>query len=58
MVEIVLGMVRASREGNCLLHLAMIKAMIPWTFAYDKLTYARYLAVTSLPLWRDVADVA
>jgi hypothetical protein len=41
MVEVVLGLIRASREGNWQLHLAMISEMIPWTFAYDKQNYAR-----------------
>ena len=45
MVEIVLGLIRASREGNWLLHIAMIRGMIPWCFAYDHQHYARYLPV-------------
>ena len=44
MVDVVLGLIRASREGNWLLHLAMIRAMLPWTFAYDKQNYARYMS--------------
>ena len=28
-----------------MLHLAMIKAVIPWMFAYDRLSYAIYLPV-------------
>ena len=43
MVEVMLGLIRASREGDWVLHLASIRAMIPWCFAYDKLNYARYL---------------
>ena len=43
MTEIMLGLIRASREGNWLLHLAAIREMIPWCFAYDKVNYARYL---------------
>ena len=43
MVEIILGLVRATREGDWLLHIASIRAMIPWCFAYDRLNYARYL---------------
>ena len=43
MVEIVLGLIRASREGNWPLHLAMIDEMIPRCFAYDKQNYGRYL---------------
>lgn len=43
MVEILLGLIRASREGDWILHLASIRAMIPWCFAYDRINYARYL---------------
>ena len=43
MVEIMLGLLRASREGDWLLHLASIRKMIPWCFAYDKLNYACFL---------------
>ena len=43
MVEIVLGLVRASREGVFEHHLMCIRAMIPWCFAYNRLNYARYL---------------
>lgn len=43
MVEIVLNLVRASREGNWALHMASIRSIIPWTFAYDNLNYARSL---------------
>lgn len=42
-VEIMLGLLRASREGDWLLHLASIKNMIPWYFAYDKIHYGRFL---------------
>ena len=43
MVEILLGLIRASREGDWMLHMASIRAMIPWCFAYDRMNYARYL---------------
>ena len=54
MTDIMLGLIRASREGNWMLHLACIRVMIPWCFAYDKLNYARYLSyyyatMTQLP---------
>ena len=45
MVEIILGLVRASREGNWILHLAMTRAVISWLLAYDRLNYAKYLPV-------------
>jgi len=44
MVEIMLRLLRASREGNWMLHIASIRKMIPWCFAYDKLNYARFLS--------------
>ena len=52
--DVLLGLIRASREGNWLLHLHAIRQMIPWCFAYDKINYARYLPVyyaemTNLP---------
>lgn len=55
MVEnVVLGLLRSSRERNWGLHLHAIKSMIPWCFAYDKVNYARYLSayfaeMTNLP---------
>ena len=45
MVEIILGLLRSSREGDFLLHLASTRAMIPWCFSYDRLNYARYLPI-------------
>ena len=41
--DVLLGLIRASREGNRQLHLFAIRQMIPWCFAYDKVKYARYL---------------
>ena len=43
MAKIVLGLIRASREGNWMLHLTAIGQMIPWCFAYDKVNYAWFL---------------
>ena len=43
MVDILLGLLRAPREGNWLLHLTMVRKMICWCFAYDKINYARFL---------------
>ena len=45
MVEILLGLIRASREGNWDLHLLKIEQMIPFCFAYGKTNYARYLPI-------------
>ncbi len=52
--NVILGLLRSSREGNWSLHLYAIKSMIPWCFAYDKVNYARYLSayfaeMTTLP---------
>lgn len=41
--DVVLGLLRASREGDWELHLHAIRTMIPWCFAYDKMNYARYI---------------
>ena len=43
MVEILLGLIRASRDGDFELHILCIRSMIPWCFAYDRLDYARFL---------------
>ena len=43
MVDFVLGLIRAAREGNWDLHLQSVRAMIPWLFAYDRVNYAWYL---------------
>lgn len=45
MVEAVLQFIRSSREGNWPLHLASVRAMVPWMFSYDRYNYARYLPV-------------
>lgn len=45
MVDILLMLIRATREGNWSLYLASIRKMIPWCFAYDHINYARYLPV-------------
>ena len=43
MTDILLGLIRASREGEWMLHLASVRAMNPWCVAYDRLNYARFL---------------
>jgi hypothetical protein len=45
MVDLLLGLIRADREGDWYLHLACIREMIPWCFAMDKTNYSRYLPV-------------
>ena len=44
-VEIILGRLRASREGDWMLHITFIRVMIHWVFAYDQINYARFLPV-------------
>jgi len=44
LVDIMLAMIRVSREGDCDLHLSSIRNPIPWCFAYDNINYARYLS--------------
>ena len=44
MIEILLKLVRSSRERNWDMHLSAIHDMIPWCFAYDKINYAKYLS--------------
>ena len=41
MTGILLCLIRTSREGDWMLHLASVRAMIPWCVAYDRLNYAR-----------------
>ena len=41
MVKTLLDIIRASREGNFLLHLEDVEAIIPWSFAYDRTNYYR-----------------
>ena len=43
--DVLLGLIRASQEGNWLLHLHAIQQTIPWCFAYDKVNYARHQPV-------------
>ena len=45
MAENTLGLLRAVRQGDWLLHLASIRAIIiPWCFVYDKVNCARFLS--------------
>ena len=43
MVEILLGLIRAPRDGDWVLHLASIREKSPWCFAYDRTNYDHYL---------------
>ena len=42
LVDILPGLIRASREGDWLLHLKSISDMISWCFAYDKHSTCQY----------------
>ena len=44
MVEVLLALLRASREGSWDLHVSTIRNIIPWCFAYDNVNYGRYLS--------------
>ena len=44
MVEVPLGLIRATREGNWSVHLSSLRGIVPWCFAYDNVNYARYLS--------------
>ena len=45
LVENILLFIRATRDGDWQLHLASVRALLPWMFAYDRTNYARYLPV-------------
>jgi hypothetical protein len=45
MVALLLELIRSSRERNWTMHLASIRSLIPWCFAYDHLNYAKYVPV-------------
>lgn len=45
LAEILLDLIRASREGNWPLYKSGINRAIPWCFAYDKQNYARYIVI-------------
>ena len=44
MTDITLGLLCAAREEDWLPHLASIRTMIPWCFAYYKVNYAHFLS--------------
>ncbi|XP_041359488.1 uncharacterized protein LOC121375875 [Gigantopelta aegis] len=43
MVQLLLTFIRATRESNWTLHLASVRLMMPWFFAYGRMNYSRYL---------------
>ena len=44
MMEVLLGLIRATREGNWSMHLCSLRGIVPRCFAYDNINYARYLS--------------
>lgn len=44
MIEILLSLIRASREGDWSLHLSSVRSILPWCFAYNNINYQRYLS--------------
>ena len=44
MVLILLAFTRATRTSNWKRHLASLRQMLPWMFAYDRTNYARYFS--------------
>ena len=44
MIELLLELIRATREGNWSMHLSSLRGIVPWCFAYDNINYARYLS--------------
>jgi len=48
MINLMLDTIRASREGNWDLHLAFIRSIIPWCFAYDHCNYSHYFPVSQM----------
>ena len=53
MVNVLLCFIRSTREGIWDLHLACIREMLPWMFAYDRTNYARYLSY----YWMDMKSL-
>lgn len=47
MVATGLGFIRATRTGDFQLHLACLRKMLPWFFAYDRVNYSRYIVDNS-----------
>ena len=45
MIEILLMLIRSTRDGNWDMYLSGIRKVLPWCFSYDHLNYARYMPV-------------
>ena len=44
MTEVLLGLIRATREGNWSMHLSSLRGVVLWCFTYANINYARYLS--------------
>jgi hypothetical protein len=42
MVQTLLAFMRVTRTGNWTLHVAALRAMLPWFFAFERVNYSRY----------------
>lgn len=51
--SLLLNFVRATRESRWDLHVAVVRLMMPWFFAYDRTNYARYLPA----YWLEMIDL-
>ena len=45
MASLLLKLIRASREGDWDGHLAAVRKLLPWMFAYDHVNYSRYMSL-------------
>ncbi|XP_071849790.1 uncharacterized protein [Apostichopus japonicus] len=52
-MQVVLNFIRATRTGDFSLHLASIRSMLPWMFAYNRTNYMRYCTV----YWRQMMSL-
>ena len=53
MVSLLLIFLRATRESDWNLHVAVLRLMMPWYFAYDRTNYSRYLPA----YWMEMVDL-
>ena len=47
MIEVLLGLIRATREGNWSMQLSSLRGIVQWCLAYDNINYVRYLSEMS-----------
>ena len=56
LVELLLTLIRASRDGNWLLNFHSIHLLIPFCLAYDRQNYARFLPIYYAEMTRLLED--